>query len=112
MLSGPTVLAVFSVDKERQTSSLETKSPCGTKLGGLTCVKGEKCSVILTKKLLILFANAGCFYFIKKLMIPLLLDILPSKILYLPPPLTRIGGIHVGYFAMIVMLFSFADFVL
>ena len=53
----------------------------------------------------------GVRTFIKKLMIPLLLDILTSKRLYLPPPLTRIGGIHFGYFAMIVLL-SFADFAL
>ena len=52
--------------------------------------------------------------FIKKLVIPLLLDILLSKRLYLSPPvpLTSIGGIHLDYFVMIVMLFSFADFAL
>ena len=54
----------------------------------------------------------GVSTFIKKLVIPLLLDIVPSKRLYLPPPLTGIGGIYLGYFAMIVMLLSFADFAL
>ena len=54
----------------------------------------------------------GVSIFIKKLVIPLLLDILPSKRLYLPPPLTGIGGIYLGYFAMIVMLLSFAGFAL
>ena len=50
--------------------------------------------------------------FIKKLVIPLLLDILLSKRLNISPPLTSIGGIHLDYFVMIVMLFSFADFAL
>ena len=54
----------------------------------------------------------GVSIFIKKLVIPLLLDVLPSKRLYVPPPLTGIGGVYLGYFAMIVMLLSFADFAL
>ena len=49
---------------------------------------------------------------IRKLVIPLLLDILPSKRPYLSPPLSRTGGVHLDFFAVIVMLFSYADFVL
>ena len=49
MLSGPTAFATLSDDRDRNTSSLETKSSCGTRLGGESPVKGAKWSVRLTK---------------------------------------------------------------
>ena len=57
ILSGPTAFATLSDDRDRNTSSLETKSSCGTRLGAESLVKGVKWSVRLTKKSLILFAS-------------------------------------------------------
>ena len=56
-LSGPSAFATLSEDRDRNTSSLETKSSCGTRLGGESRVKSVKWSVRLTKKSLILFAS-------------------------------------------------------
>ena len=44
ILSGPTAFATLSDDRDRNTSSLETKSSCGTRLGGESPVKGVKWS--------------------------------------------------------------------
>ena len=49
MLSGPTAFATLSDDRDRNTSSLETKSSCGTRLGGESRVKAVKWSVYLQK---------------------------------------------------------------
>lgn len=51
---GPTAFATLSDDRDQNTSSLETKSSCGTRLGEESRVKGLKWSVRLTKKSLIL----------------------------------------------------------
>ena len=57
MLSGPTAFATLSNSWDQNTSLLETKSSCGTRLGGESQVEGVKWSVRLTKKSLILFAS-------------------------------------------------------
>ena len=54
---GPTAFATLSDNRDRNTSLLETKSSCGTRLGGESQVEGVKWSVRLTKKSLILFAS-------------------------------------------------------
>ena len=45
-------------------------------------------------------------------MVPLLLNVLASEWLYLPPPLTEISGFHSSNFIMIVLIFSFFDLAL
>ena len=45
-------------------------------------------------------------------MVPLLLNVLASEWLYLPPPLTEISGFHLSNFIMIVLIFSFFDLAL
>ena len=57
VLSGPTAFATLSYDRDRNTSSLETKSSCSTRLVGESRVKGLKWSVRLTKMSLILFES-------------------------------------------------------
>ena len=68
MLSGPT--PSFSDDKDRSTSSLETKSSSSTRLRRESRVRGVKWSVRLTKKSLIaiyinvLFEKTASFRYI------------------------------------------------
>ena len=47
MLLGPTAFATLSDNRDRNTSLLETKSSCGTRLGGESQVEGVKWSVRL-----------------------------------------------------------------
>ena len=77
---GPTAFATLSDDRDRNTSSLETKSSCGTRLGGESRVKGVKWSVRLTKKVIDLICKQfGIHGIPKKLMVPLLLNALACE---------------------------------
>ena len=111
MLSGPTAFATLNV-RDRNTSSLETKSSCGTRLGGESPVKGVNWSVRLTK------SHQSYLQVIWYSWYPQEIDgITPAKCLgmewlYLPLRLTGISGFHLSNFNMTVVIFSFFDLAL